>query len=148
MVEAVRPAPYPVYRFVDLTIDCGRRCVLRGSQSLAVNGLSFDLLVALLESAPNLMTVDDLMARVWPDVVVNPETISQRVKLLRQALGDDAHAPRYIAVVRGRGYRAIADVRLTRKNDGKTWNWRVIAALLAAVLLVGAMTFYWLTQTH
>jgi TolB-like protein len=43
--------------------------------------------------------------------VVTPETIVQRVKLLRSALGDDSHAPRYIEGVRGRGYRIVAEVR-------------------------------------
>jgi TolB-like protein/Tfp pilus assembly protein PilF len=42
---------------------------------------------------------------------VTPETIVQRVKLLRSALGDNPHAPRYIEGVRGRGYRVIAEVR-------------------------------------
>src|SRR5262249_20723690 len=40
-----------------------------------------------------------------------PETIVQRVKLLRGALGDDPRAPRYIEGVRGRGYRMVAQVR-------------------------------------
>jgi DNA-binding winged helix-turn-helix (wHTH) protein/tetratricopeptide (TPR) repeat protein len=106
-VRAAEPAGC---QFGDLVIDCGRRLVQRGHDTLAINGLSFDLLVALLDSAPNLVTPDELMKRVWPEVIVNPETISQRVKLLRHALGDDARAPRYIAVVRGRGYRAIAAV--------------------------------------
>ncbi len=112
MIVAAQSAPFMVYRFLDLTIDCGRRLVRRGDVVLAVGGLSFDLLVVLLEGAPNIVTADELMARVWPGVIVNPETISQRVKLLRQALGDDARAPRYIAVVRGRGYRAIGAVKV------------------------------------
>jgi TolB-like protein/Flp pilus assembly protein TadD len=48
---------------------------------------------------------------VWTGLVITPETISQRVKLVRDALGDDPHAPRYIAGVRGRGYRMVATVR-------------------------------------
>ena len=40
-------------------------------------------------------------------LVVSPETVSQRVKLLRDALGDDSKSPRYIAVVRLRGYRLV-----------------------------------------
>jgi hypothetical protein len=48
---------------------------------------------------------------VWTGLVITPETISQRVKLVRDALGDDPHAPRHIAGVRGRGYRMVASVR-------------------------------------
>ena len=47
------------------------------------------------------------MREVWPEVVVNPETVTQRVKLLRQALGDSADNPRYIVAVRGHGYRML-----------------------------------------
>ena len=50
------------------------------------------------------------MQLVWPGLVVSPETVTQRVKLVRDALGDDPHAPRYILGVRGRGYRMLAPV--------------------------------------
>ena len=44
----------------------------------------------------------------WPRG--QPETVNKRVNLLREALGDDAREPRYIAGVRSRGYRLIAPV--------------------------------------
>ncbi len=43
-------------------------------------------------------------------LVVNPETVSQRVKLLRDAIGDDPRDARYIAGVRGLGYRLLPNV--------------------------------------
>ncbi len=66
--------------------------------------------MALARAAPNLLTLDELMDQVWPGLVIAPDTISQRVKLLRAALGDDSKTPRYIVGVRGRGYRLIAPV--------------------------------------
>jgi TolB-like protein/DNA-binding winged helix-turn-helix (wHTH) protein len=89
----------------DLTIDRGRFCVTRDGLAVPMPRLSFDLLVALVDVAPNVASIDYLMQRVWPGLVVAPETVSQRVKLLRQALGDSAELPHYIEVVRGRGYR-------------------------------------------
>src|SRR6202142_86632 len=53
---------------------------------------------------------DSLMARVWPGRIVSPETVAKRVNLLREALGDNAQDPHYIAGVRGRGYRLVAAV--------------------------------------
>src|SRR5262245_11121741 len=50
------------------------------------------------------------MERVWPGLVITPETVSQRVKLVRDALDDDSQSPRYIAGVRRRGYRLVAPV--------------------------------------
>ena len=98
------------FRIDDLSVDIGRALVQRGELEVPLPKLSFDLLVALARAAPNLLTLDDLMNQVWPGLVVAPDTVSQRVKLLRAALGDDSKTPRYIAGVRGRGYRLIAIV--------------------------------------
>src|ERR1700691_2617013 len=113
-VTAVFPAPAAgeasLFRVDDLILDLGRRRVMRAGVDLKLLGLSFDLFVVLVQAAPNVVTVRRLMDIVWPDAVVNPETISQRVKLLRSALGDDVKSPRYVAGVRGRGYRIVATV--------------------------------------
>ena len=99
------------YQVDDLIIDLGQQRVTRGERDIALPRLSFDLLVTLTRAAPNLVSFDQLMERVWPGLVVAPDTISQRVSLVRDALGDDPHAPRYIAGVRGSGYRMVATVR-------------------------------------
>ena len=99
------------YQVGDLVIDLGQQRVTRNRSDIALPSLSFDLLVTLARAAPNLVTFDQLTARVWPHLVITPETISQRVKLVRDALGDDPHAPRYIAGIRGRGYRMVAAVK-------------------------------------
>lgn len=94
----------------DLLVDVGLGRVTRGGVELALTRLTFDTLLVLANEAPNLVSLDTLMQRVWPGIVVSPETVSQRIKLLRSALGDDPRAPRYIVGVRGRGYRLIARV--------------------------------------
>jgi len=98
------------YLVGDLTIDVGTAQVERNGQPIALPRLSFDLLLALAREAPNVVNLDGLMTRVWPGLVVTPETVSQRVKLLRDALDDDPSHPRYIAGIRGRGYRMVASV--------------------------------------
>jgi len=111
--------PDPVgYQVDDLTIDLAPRRVRRAEAVIPLKALSFDLLVALVRAAPNLLSFDQLSERVWPALVVTPETIVQRVKLLRGALGDDPHAPRYIEGVRGRGYRMVAEVRPLTERPG------------------------------
>jgi TolB-like protein/DNA-binding winged helix-turn-helix (wHTH) protein len=95
------------YQVDDLVIDVRTRQVTRDGVDLGVTSLSFDLLLALVHASPNLVTFDALMETVWPGVVVSPETLTQRVKLLRQALGDSADNPRYILAVRGHGYRMV-----------------------------------------
>jgi TolB-like protein/DNA-binding winged helix-turn-helix (wHTH) protein/tetratricopeptide (TPR) repeat protein len=97
------------YRVADLEVDLGRVRVARDGREIALPRLSFDLLVALLRVAPNVATYEELMREVWPGVIVGSETVSQRVKLLREALGDDARESRYVASVRGRGYRLVPE---------------------------------------
>src|SRR5262249_18392891 len=92
------------YQVDDVSVDLGPQQVTRAGTVIPLPVLSFNLLVTLVRAAPNLLTFDQLTELVWPDLVITPETISQRVKLLRNALGDDPRAPRYIGGVRGRGY--------------------------------------------
>jgi len=98
------------YRVSDLTIDTGPQAVSRDGGLIALPKLSYELLLVLVRAAPNLVSLDELMHLVWPGIVVSPETVSQRIKLLRDALGDDPREPRYIAGLRGRGYQIVAAV--------------------------------------
>lgn len=93
------------YRLDDLLIDLERQRVERDGDPLSVAGLSFQLLRYLIEQGDRVVGFDELIERVWAPAVVNEETITQRVKLLRQALGDDGRNPRYLRSVRGLGYR-------------------------------------------
>jgi transcriptional activator of cad operon len=94
----------------DLLVDAGQQRVVRNDIDIALPNLSFRLLLALIRAAPNVLSNDELMERVWPGLVVSPETVNKRVKLLRDALGDDAQEPRYVVAIRSRGYRLVAAV--------------------------------------
>ncbi|HEY6458076.1 MAG TPA: winged helix-turn-helix domain-containing protein, partial [Steroidobacteraceae bacterium] len=98
------------YSVADLQVDIERRRVTRADVELSIAGLSFEFFLALLRSAPNLVSVDELIRRVWPGLMVSQETVTQRVKMIRRALDDDAEKPRYISGVRGRGYCLVAPV--------------------------------------
>jgi TolB-like protein len=98
------------YRVGDLVVDVGTASVLRNGRRLDLPPLSFALVVSLLRRAPNVVRREELLAEVWPDVLVSDETLSQRVRLLRESLGDDARNPRYVESVRGWGYRVAAPV--------------------------------------
>jgi TolB-like protein/DNA-binding winged helix-turn-helix (wHTH) protein/Tfp pilus assembly protein PilF len=94
----------------DLVLDPGRHRITRDGQVLDLPKLSFKLVSTLAKAAPNVVSHDQLIAEVWSGEVVSPETVTQRIKLVRQAIGDDAAAPRYIGVVRGAGYQMLANV--------------------------------------
>src|SRR5271165_3085672 len=107
----------PRFRIADLEVDIGKAEVTRGDEKTALPKLSFDLLCALINAAPAIVTNDELLAQVWPGLMVSPESVAQRVKLLRDAIADDSQQPRYILGVRGRGYRLIPVIeRLTESK--------------------------------
>ena len=102
----------------DLQLDLEQRRLLREGDDLKLSKLTFKLVHALASAAPALVTKDELADRVWDGRLVSPETVAQRIKLLRQALLDDANSPRYVEVVRGQGYRWIPDVLREAKPSG------------------------------
>lgn len=110
----------PRYRLADLLVDVGRRTVTRGTSDIHLPKLSFELLRTLIEAAPNIVSNDDLSHAVWHAVIVGPETVTQRVKLLRDALGDTPEAPRYIAGLRGQGYRIVPPIQVESSNPDPT----------------------------
>jgi TolB-like protein/DNA-binding winged helix-turn-helix (wHTH) protein len=116
--STVRPSLQERYQAGDLVIDVGRQQVKRGDAEIPLPRLSFDLLVALAKVYPRMQTIDQLMDTVWSPAVVNPETVSQRVKLLRHSLGDDPNHPRYVVGIRGRGYRMGAPVTPSVEPQG------------------------------
>ena len=77
------------YRVGELILDTGTHTVTRDGQPLDLPHLSYDLLLALVRAAPNLLSHDELMDQVWGDVVVSPETLTQRVKLVRPVMAEE-----------------------------------------------------------
>jgi DNA-binding winged helix-turn-helix (wHTH) protein len=98
------------YRIGDLELDLGQVRVVRDGVELGLPPLSFRLLLELARIAPDVARPDELLDRVWAGVIVNEETLKQRVKLLRQALGESGRDPRYVRTVRATGYQLIPEV--------------------------------------
>jgi predicted ATPase/DNA-binding winged helix-turn-helix (wHTH) protein len=76
-----------------------RQLLINGRRS-ALGGRAFDLLLALAERAGRLVTKEELLDTVWPDVVVEEGNLTVQMSSLRKLLGPDV-----IATVPGRGYR-------------------------------------------
>ncbi len=109
-VHATERAGTECYRLADLMIDAGAGVVKRGEEIIVLSPLTFSLLMALVRSAPAVVRRQGLLETVWPNEFVNDDTLSQRVRLLREALGDLSEEPRYLAALRGWGYKIVPDV--------------------------------------
>jgi DNA-binding winged helix-turn-helix (wHTH) protein/tetratricopeptide (TPR) repeat protein len=80
------------------------------NQVVALPPKPLAMLWTLVRSAGEVVTKDQLLAAVWPDVVVTEGVISACLRDLRRALGDDPKHPRYIATAHRIGYRFMAEV--------------------------------------
>jgi len=76
---------------------------------------AFDVLMVLAEARGALVTKDEIMARVWPDTVVEENNLVVQISALRKALGEDRDL---IRTVSGRGYRFIAEIRKSVPDPG------------------------------
>lgn len=101
---------FECYRIGDLLLDAGTQEVKRDGVALRVPKLSFKLLLSLARHAPNVVTTEQLEREVWEGLVVDRGTVNKRVLLLRKVLGKPSGDDTYVAVVRGSGYRLIAQV--------------------------------------
>lgn len=78
-----------------------------------------EVLMFLVERAGKVVSRSELLARVWPGVVVGDDALTQAVIKLRKGLGDDPRAPRYIQTVPKRGYRLLAAVERSEPSAGR-----------------------------
>jgi DNA-binding winged helix-turn-helix (wHTH) protein/Flp pilus assembly protein TadD len=146
----LRMSDEPLFRLDDLVIDLDRQQVERAGVRIEVAGLSFRLLAYLLAQGNRVVGFDELIGSVWAPAVVGEETVTQRVKLLRQALGDDGRRPRYIRSVRGQGYQlCTAPIRLdaATADRARTRSARPAAIAALALLVLGAILLaFWRSQ--
>ncbi|TWI67461.1 putative ATPase [Pseudoduganella lurida] len=88
-----------------------RQALLQDGVAVRLGGRALDILTALVERAGELVSKRELLARVWPDTIVDESNLKVNVAALRRALGDGGSDDAcYIATVNGRGYRLIAPV--------------------------------------
>jgi DNA-binding winged helix-turn-helix (wHTH) protein len=133
------------FRLDDLSIDLDRQRVVRdGGQLLDVSGLSFRLLAYLLRQGTRVVGFDELIAQVWAPAHVGEETVTQRVRLLRQALGDDGRQPRYVRSVRGQGYQLCSEpVAISGATPAPAARVPRRIAIAALVLSAVALLAWW-----
>lgn len=102
--------PEGLWRFGPFEIDHANRTLRREGEDLALGSRYFDALVLLAANPGELITKDRFMAEVWRGIPVTDEALTQCIRTLRRALGDEAGAPRYVATVPKHGYRFLGVV--------------------------------------
>jgi transcriptional activator of cad operon len=110
-----RPNP-TMLRIGQWTVNPASGQISRNGETTRLETRTMRLLLCLAERAGEVVSIDDLLNQVWPEVAVSPDSVYQAVASLRRQLGDDAREPAYIATVPRLGYRMVAEV--SSRTDG------------------------------
>ena len=105
------------YEFEPYTVDVSKRLLLNGDQPVPLKPKVFDTLLALVENSGRIVEKEELMQMIWPDVVVEENNLTQNISAIRKSLGDRQNEHRFVVTVPGRGYRFVADVRKTSRDE-------------------------------
>jgi DNA-binding winged helix-turn-helix (wHTH) protein len=86
------------------------RLLERDGARMSVGSRAFDLLCVLVSRPGEVVSKNELMATVWPDLTVVESNLRFHIARLRRALGDGQEGRRYVTNVSGRGYCFVARV--------------------------------------
>ena len=84
-----------------------------GDKPVPIGSRALEILIVLLERRGELVSKQDLMARVWPKVFVEPANLTVHMSALRRALRDGRDGNRFIVNIPGRGYCFVASVDMS-----------------------------------
>ncbi|HEX3142069.1 MAG TPA: winged helix-turn-helix domain-containing protein, partial [Rhizobacter sp.] len=96
------PASADRYQFGEFTLDGQRASLSHGERDIGLRPKSFELLQFLLDNPDRLITKDELLASIWPQVVVTEDSLTRCISEVRAALGEDGRQA--IRTVPKRGY--------------------------------------------
>ena len=90
--------------------------LLEGDKSVPLGSRALEILIALLERPGELVTKQELMDRVWPNVFVEPANLTVHISALRRALRDGRDGNRFIINIPGRGYRFVGSIQVSMQE--------------------------------
>ncbi len=98
------------YEFGPFALDPASRRLSRGTADVPLTPKAFEILALLVRERRRALTKQELFDAVWPDTAVIENTLTQRIKEIREALGDRAQEPAYIRTIPRVGFQFVADV--------------------------------------
>jgi transcriptional activator of cad operon len=130
-------------RIGDWCVNPSSGLISRDGETVRVDARTMRLLLCLAGHPGEVVSIDDLLSQVWPEVTVSPDSVYQAVASLRRLLGDDSKSPTYIETVPRLGYRMVATVvpwadhpleNRLRPRLGAAWIWAAAMALCLALV--------------
>jgi len=106
-----------IYEFGGRRLDPARRQLVHAGKPVAMFPRCFDALLLLIERRGELLDKDFLLEALWPDVIVDENSLAKVISEVRRALGEAPREPGCIETVSRRGYRFIAEVAVRRAAE-------------------------------
>ena len=113
--EAAAPIDRAIW-FGPFCLRPATHLLLEANVPIHIGVRALDLLTVLVERAGEIVTKDELFARVWPGLTVDEGNLRTQVALVRKALRDGQSGARYVMTVPGRGYRFVAPLSTTETS--------------------------------
>jgi DNA-binding winged helix-turn-helix (wHTH) protein len=99
-----------VMSFGPFSLVASERLLTREGAPVELGARALDILIALVSRPNEVVSKKELLARVWPDVTVEENSLRFHIVSLRKALGDGKDGARYITTLAGRGYCFVAPI--------------------------------------
>ncbi len=106
-------SPGQTLSFGPFRLRPSQQLLLEGDDRAALGSRALDILIALVQRAGEIVSKEDLIAQVWPDVFVEDSNLRVHITSLRRALHDGQSGSRYVVTIPGRGYSFVAPVSVT-----------------------------------
>lgn len=105
-LKVVKLCDSNVYEFEDFRLDASHLMLCRrGGEEISMTPKQVETLLALVERNGEIVAIDDLMERLWPNAFVEESNLIQNIHILRKTLGETADGRQMIETLRRRGYR-------------------------------------------
>jgi predicted ATPase/DNA-binding winged helix-turn-helix (wHTH) protein len=111
------PPSKDIISFGPFSLIASERVLTKEGTPVELGARALDTLVVLLSRPNEVISKRDLLAQVWPDVIVDEGSLRFHIASLRKALGDGEEGSRYIATVAGRGYCFVAPTSRSSEPD-------------------------------
>lgn len=115
--------------FGPFRLDPRARVLYRGDTGVQLPPKAAETLVVLVENAGELVEKEELLRRVWPDVVVGEGSLTRTISVLRKALGTRGNGEEYIVTASKRGYRFTERIERSESEGVARGRSRVLAVL-------------------
>jgi DNA-binding winged helix-turn-helix (wHTH) protein/Tol biopolymer transport system component len=109
--------PRHLFEFGRFRLDRTERFLFQDGAAVPLSPRLFDTLLVLVENRGHVVQKNDLMQKVWNDVAVEENNLTQSISALRKILGDNLDCPKFIETIPKRGYRFVAPVKEVSEED-------------------------------